>query len=127
MRTLHFGLHVADLDRSLAFYSALGYLVVGEVPETPLGHLSMLKLPTDEFVTIELVYRPARENREARGGLSHFVIQVDSTAPLKPGVAYRVMAVDIRGMLGPPRSTERSATLARADTTRAPARPPKSP
>ena len=80
MRTLHFGLHVADLDRSLAFYSALGYLVVGEVPETPLGHLSMLKLPTDEFVTIELVHRPAQENREAGGGLSHFVIQVDSMA-----------------------------------------------
>ena len=56
MRTLHFGLRVADLDRSLAFYTAVGYQVVGSVPETPLGHLIMLKLPGDEFVTIELVH-----------------------------------------------------------------------
>ena len=33
MRTLHFGLRVADLERSLAFYNAVGYEVVG-VPET---------------------------------------------------------------------------------------------
>ena len=37
MRTLHVGLRVADLDRSLAFYTALGYEVLGEVPETALG------------------------------------------------------------------------------------------
>jgi lactoylglutathione lyase len=35
MRTLHFGLRVADLGRSLAFYTAVGYEVVGSVPETP--------------------------------------------------------------------------------------------
>ena len=60
MRTLHFGLHVADLERSLAFYTAVGYEVVGEVPETGLRHLTMLKLPDDEFVTIELVHEPNR-------------------------------------------------------------------
>ena len=78
MRTLHFGLRVADLDRSLAFYSAVGYEVVGRVPETPLGHLTMLKLPGDEFVAIELVHNPAQAeaNRETR--LSHFVIKVES-------------------------------------------------
>jgi lactoylglutathione lyase len=37
MRTLHFGLRVADLDRSLAFYTAVGYEIVGHVPETGLG------------------------------------------------------------------------------------------
>ena len=56
MRTLHLGLRVADLDRSLAFYTALGYEIVGEVPETDLGHLTMIKLPGDEFVAIELVH-----------------------------------------------------------------------
>ena len=56
MRTLHFGLRVADLERSLAFYAALGYEVVGSVPETEIGHLTMLKLPDDGFVTIELVH-----------------------------------------------------------------------
>jgi len=35
MRTLHFGLRVADLDRSLAFYTAVGDEVVGGVPQTP--------------------------------------------------------------------------------------------
>jgi lactoylglutathione lyase len=53
MRTLHFGLRVTDLERSLAFYTGVGYKVVGDVPETPLGHLTMLKLPGDEFVTID--------------------------------------------------------------------------
>ena len=42
MRTLHFGLRVADLDRSLAFYTAVGYEVVGSVPETSLGPMALL-------------------------------------------------------------------------------------
>lgn len=37
MRTLHMGLRVADLERSLAFYTGLGYDVLGKVPETELG------------------------------------------------------------------------------------------
>jgi lactoylglutathione lyase len=78
MRTLHFGLHVADLERSLAFYTAVGYEVVGEVPDTALGHLTMLKLPDDEFVTIELVHRPMTSEVPLATGLSHFVITVDS-------------------------------------------------
>lgn len=61
MRTLHFGLRVADLEQSIAFYTGVGYEVVGSVPETALGHLTMLKLPGDEFVTIELV--PSRSGR----------------------------------------------------------------
>jgi lactoylglutathione lyase len=77
MRTLHLGLRVADLDRSLAFYTAVGYEVVGDVPETGLGHLTMIKLPGDEFVTIELVHDP---DGPTVGGnrLSHLVIQVTS-------------------------------------------------
>ena len=78
MRTLHFGLRVSDLDRSLAFYTAVGYEIVGSVPDTPLGHLTMLELPGDEFVTIELVHDPSKGEVELRGGLSHFVIKVES-------------------------------------------------
>ena len=78
MRTLHFGLRVADLDRSLAFYTAVGYEVVGSVPETPFGHLTMIKLPGDEFVTIELVHDPSHGEVDVATGLSHFVIQVES-------------------------------------------------
>ena len=32
MRMLHVGLRVTDLDRSLAFYTALGYAEIGRVP-----------------------------------------------------------------------------------------------
>src|SRR2546430_9021392 len=58
----HFGLRVADLDGSLAFYTAVGYEIVGNVPETGLGHLTMLRLPGDEFVTIELDRKSTRLN-----------------------------------------------------------------
>ena len=78
MRTLHFGLRVADLDRSLAFYTTVGYEIVGTVPETGLGHLTMLKLPGDEFVTIELVHDPREAGLDISTGLSHFVIKVES-------------------------------------------------
>jgi lactoylglutathione lyase len=54
MRTLHFGLRVADLDRSLAFYTAVGY----------------------EVVTIELVHdRSGAVDSGSR--LSPFVIHVE--------------------------------------------------
>ena len=78
MRTLHLGLRVADLDRSLAFYTAVGYEVVGEVAETHLGHLTMLKLPADEFVTIEIVHDPNAPAVDTETRLSHLVVQVES-------------------------------------------------
>lgn len=82
MRTLHFGLRVTDLERSLAFYRAVGYEVIGSVPETPFGSLTMLKLPGDDFVAIELVHDPAGKHGGATSGdggvLNHFVIKVES-------------------------------------------------
>jgi lactoylglutathione lyase len=78
MRTLNFGLRVTDLERSLAFYTAVGYEVVGTVPDTPVGHLTMLKLPGDEFVTIELVDDATRSDTDFGTGLSHFAISVES-------------------------------------------------
>jgi lactoylglutathione lyase len=77
MRTLHVGLRVADLERSLAFYTEVGYEVIGKVPETQFGSLTMLKLPGDEFVTVELVHDP-RGGAVDPGGLNHMVIQVES-------------------------------------------------
>lgn len=78
MRTLHFGLRVAAPERSLAFYAAVGYEVVGSVPETGIGHLTMLELPDDDVVSIELVHDPGRGEVSPGTGLSHFVIQVES-------------------------------------------------
>ena len=80
MRTLHVGLRVTDLWRSLAFYTAIGYEVVGSVPETSIGHLTMLKLPDDEFVTIELVHDGDPVDRGT--DTSHFVVQVESMADM---------------------------------------------
>jgi|GEM_PF-748654 len=77
MRTLHVGLRVADLKRSLVFYRTLGYEVLGEVPETQPGSLTMLKLPDDEFVSLELVHDPSAETVDP-GGLSHLVIKVEA-------------------------------------------------
>jgi lactoylglutathione lyase len=88
MRTLNFGLRVADLERSLAFYTALGYEIVGRVPETGMGELTMLKLPDDEFVTIELVDSP--EHRALVGaGLSHFALKVESMEATLAALAAR--------------------------------------
>jgi len=78
MRTLHVGLRVTELGRSLAFYTAIGFEVVGSVPETSIGHLTMLKLPDDEFVTVELVHDGNPVDRGT--DVSHFVVQVESMA-----------------------------------------------
>ncbi|MGY1732146.1 VOC family protein [Geodermatophilus sp. SYSU D01045] len=80
MRTLHVGLRVADAERAVAFYTAVGYEVVGRVPETPIGQLTMLKLPGDDVVSIELVCDPREADRDRGTGLSHLVVQVDSMA-----------------------------------------------
>jgi len=77
VRTLHMGLRVANLESSLAFYTALGYEVLGEVAATEFGSLTMLKLPGDDFVSIELVHDPALSH-VGPGGLHHFVINVDA-------------------------------------------------
>jgi lactoylglutathione lyase len=77
MRTLHVGLRVGDLERSLAFYTALGYVVVGTVPQTEFGSLTMLKLPGDEFVALELVHSSGTGRIDPQG-LNHLVIQVES-------------------------------------------------
>lgn len=92
MRTLHFGLRVADLEKSLAFYTALGYQVVGTVPETGFGSLTMLQLPGDEFVAIELVHDPGRA--EVGPGPNHFVIKVESMRDTVAELAARGVAAE---------------------------------
>ena len=77
MRTLHVGLRVANLESSIAFYTALGYEVLGEVPATEFSGLTMLKLPGDEYVSLELVIDPERSHM-GPGGLHHLVISVDA-------------------------------------------------
>jgi lactoylglutathione lyase len=92
---LHVGLRVADLERSLAFYTAVGYEVVGRVPETPLGALTMIKLPGDEFVAIELVHDPERRDADVGRGPEHFVIQVESMEDTVAALAERGVEAEV--------------------------------
>ncbi len=94
MRSLHPALRVTDLSATLDFYLALGYVEVGRVDLGQGASLTMLKLPDDEVVTLELVHRPADGPVVTGTGLSHFAIQVDnldatlealSRAGLSPG------------------------------------------
>ena len=93
MRALQIGIRVADLDRSLAFYTGLGHEVLGMVPETEFGSLTMLKLPRDEFVSLELVHDPARGD-VGPGGLNHCVIQVESMLDAVATLGDRGIAVE---------------------------------
>jgi lactoylglutathione lyase len=104
MRTLHLGLRVADLERSLGFYGALGYEIVGRVEGTSLGDLTMLKLPGDPFVAIELV---SGSPASAPGGgdrLSHLVVKVDSMEAVVARLAVAGVHPD-----EPPRSPDGSS------------------
>lgn len=85
VRTLHVGIRVTDLDRSLAFYRALGYRVIGSVPGTGIGDLTMLALPEDRFVTLELVHAPGEQ--VTVGGINHVVVQVESMAAIVKSLA----------------------------------------
>ena len=81
---LHLGLRVSDLEQSLVFYTALGYAELGSVPQTEFGSLTMLKLPDDPFVSLELVHDPERPVEDV-GAVNHLVVQVDD---LDATIAY---------------------------------------
>jgi len=98
MRTLHPAYRVRDLQTSLDFYAALGYEQVGQVEISDGAVLTMLKFPTEEAVTLELVHRPADGPVDVGTGFSHLAVQVDSLgdtidalsqAGLKPGPIER--------------------------------------
>lgn len=80
MRTLHPAYRVTDLTVSVDFYAALGYEDVGRVETGGGTTLVMLKFPDDEFVALELAYRPADGSVEIGTGFSHLAVQVDDLA-----------------------------------------------
>ena len=98
MRTLHSAYRVTDLAASLEFYTALGYDEVGRGDIGGGTTLTMLKFPTEEVVTLELVHRPADGPVDVGTGFSHLVVQVDNLsatikelprAGLRPGPVER--------------------------------------
>ena len=100
MRTLHVGLRVSDLERSLAFYAAVGYTVAGTVEGTPFGSLTMLQLPGDPFVTLELVHDPAKGTAGPGSGINHLVIQVESLDVTLAGLAAKGIPAEPPGLPG---------------------------
>lgn len=77
MKTILFALRVSDLERSLAFYTGVGYVKLSTIPLDDGSSLVWLRLPAEESVSLELVHRPAAGSVEL-GGFQHFAIEVDS-------------------------------------------------
>lgn len=79
MRTLFVAYRAVDLERSLAFYTALGYQVLGRVFLGDGDRLAVLSFPDEAVATLELVHRPGA-GPLAVDGFDHLAIQVDDLA-----------------------------------------------
>ena len=77
MKTILFAYRVSDLERSLAFYRAVGYTELGTVPFDDGSKLVWLKLSGETSVSLELVHRPTAGPVET-GGFEHLAIEVES-------------------------------------------------
>jgi lactoylglutathione lyase len=80
MKTLLVAYRVADLDRSLDFYTTLGYTKVGTVALDGGDRLAILKFPDEPAATLELVHRPGGGRVDVGSGFDHLAIQVDTLA-----------------------------------------------
>jgi lactoylglutathione lyase len=77
MKTILFALRVSDLERSLAFYTTVGYVHLATFPLDDGSSLVWLRLPDEPSVSLELVYRPT-DGPVGTQGLEHFAIEVES-------------------------------------------------
>ncbi|MET8468906.1 VOC family protein [Streptomyces sp. NPDC006422] len=80
MKTLFVSYRVTDLDRSLAFYSTLGYVELGRVVAGDAGHLAILSFPGEPAASLELVHRPGAAPVEVGTGFDHLAVQVEDLA-----------------------------------------------
>ena len=80
MKTLFVAYRVTDLGRSLSFYSALGYIEVGQVAFDDGARLVLLRFPGEPAATLELVHRPGDGRVDVGSGFDHLAIQVDTLA-----------------------------------------------
>ncbi|GAA0655589.1 lactoylglutathione lyase [Streptomyces thermocarboxydovorans] len=94
MKTLFVAFRVTDLDRSLGFYTALGYGELGRVDPGDGSHLVLLAFPGEPAASLELVHRPGEGRVEASNGVDHLAIQTEdldatlerlTAAGLEPG------------------------------------------
>ena len=77
MKTLFVSYRVTDLDRSLDFYTALGYTELGSSAGGDGGRLVFLKFPEEPAASLELVHRPDGGRVDVGSGFDHLAIQVD--------------------------------------------------
>jgi lactoylglutathione lyase len=98
MKTIIVAFRVSDLAASVDFYTTVGYEVVGRGDVGGGVTLTMLKFPSEEFVSLELAHRPSEGPVEIGTGISHLAVQVDdlaatieslSQAGLEPGPVER--------------------------------------
>ena len=82
MKTLFVSYRVTDLDRSLGFYTALGYAELGRVEAGDGTRLVILKFPGEPAASLELVHRPASARIDVGSGFDHLAIQVDTLATI---------------------------------------------
>ena len=80
MKTIMVAYRVADLDRSLAFYTALGYVELGQVESVDGDRLVILKFPEEPMASLELVHPVGGGPVEVGNGFDHLAIQVDVLA-----------------------------------------------
>ncbi len=78
MKTLFVAYRVTDLDRSLDFYTTLGYVEVGSGAIGDGVRIALLRFPDEPVATLELVHRPGGGRVEVGGGFDHLAIQVDT-------------------------------------------------
>jgi lactoylglutathione lyase len=80
VRTLFVSNRVTDLERSVGFYTALGYGVLGRVEAGDGSRLVILKFPEETAASLELVHRPADGTVDVGSGVDHLAVQVDGLA-----------------------------------------------
>jgi lactoylglutathione lyase len=80
MKTLMVAVRVTDLDRSLRFYAAIGYVELGRIASGAGVSLAVLKFPGEPVATLELVHRLADGPVKVGDGFDHLAIQVDALA-----------------------------------------------
>ena len=76
MKVLFPALRVRHLDVSLAFYTSVGFDVVGQVEGSDATRMAMLALPDETDVSLELVHSQG-PGPSGPGGLDHLAVQVD--------------------------------------------------
>lgn len=80
MKTLFVSYRVTDLDRSLGFYTALGYAALGRVDTGDGARLVILKFPEEPAASLELVHRPGQGPVDVGSGFDHLAVQVERLA-----------------------------------------------